>query len=76
MALSFRTNRLRETRKAQKVSGYDLQLLSNVRAQKIYLIERGLTRASSYEKFAIAGALGRPVEEIFPRELSRSREIV
>lgn len=76
MPLMSRKNRLREARKAGGFSGYDLQLITSVRAHKIYLIERGLARASSYERFALAQALDSPIDVLFPPEMERTTEVV
>ena len=75
MALRKRVNNLREIRTEEKLSGYDLQLLSSIPAQKIYLIERGLMKPWAFEKIALSKALKVSVEELFPEKLTLCREI-
>jgi len=60
---------LREFRRTQGRSGYDLQLLSGVGAQRIYFIERGLARPNKSERARLAAALNLPEEEIFPLKM-------
>jgi hypothetical protein len=75
MALRKRVNNLREIRARAKLSGYDLQILSSIPAQKIYLVERGLQKPWPFEKVALSKALRVLVEELFPKDLARCREI-
>ena len=75
MALWRKTNRLRELRRAQKKSGQDLQLLSNISAQTIYYIERGLKRPAPYEKAMLSEALGLSESEVFPSDLVHNRKV-
>jgi transcriptional regulator with XRE-family HTH domain len=69
MALMRSVNRLREIRLSKGLSGYDLQLLSDIDAKSIYAIERGLKHPSSFEKGALANALGHLEREIFPESM-------
>jgi transcriptional regulator with XRE-family HTH domain len=75
MPLMIRKNLLREIRRERRLSGYDLQLLSHIDAQAIYQIERGIKRPQSYEKNLLAEALGLRVEELFPKEMEKNREV-
>lgn len=75
MALRKKTNCLRELRLQKGLSGYDLQILSNVPAQEIYRIERGLKKPMPYEKALISDALGLREEVVFPDNLKYSSEI-
>lgn len=75
MPLMIRKNRLREIRKSQGFSGYDLQILSKIPAQDIYKIERGLKKPLPYEKALVAKALGISEDEVFPEEMQRNREV-
>jgi transcriptional regulator with XRE-family HTH domain len=75
MPLRKKRNCLREIRIQNGLSGYDLQILSNIPAQEIYRIERGLKRPMPYEKALISKALGLREEEIFPDELKHNNKI-
>ncbi len=75
MALRRKTNRLREIRLSQALSGYDLQILCHIPAQEIYRIERGLKRAKRYEKALLADALKAEESTIFPKDMELSAEI-
>ena len=76
MSLLKKKNRLRELRKAKEISGYDLQILSNIPAEVIYRIERGLKSPNRHEKALLSEALGLDEEEVFPSYLLRNPEIV
>jgi len=71
MPLRKVTNRLRETRRAKGFSGFDLQLVTNIPAQEIYKIERGLRRAVAWEKDRLATCLGVAEDELFPNNLGQ-----
>jgi putative transcriptional regulator len=76
MVLMCRKNRLREFREAKNLSGYDLQALSNITASVIYLIERGLKRPALYEQNRLSDAIAESVEDVFPEDMARNREVV
>ena len=76
MPLMRRVNKVREIRKALGISAYDLQAISSINAQSIYLIERGLKKPLPYEKALLAEALKVPIEELFPADLERNREVI
>jgi len=71
MPLRKKNNLLREYRRQSGLSGYDLQLLSGISAQAIYLIERGLKRPQRYEKALLSQALSTEEEKLFPNNLER-----
>jgi transcriptional regulator with XRE-family HTH domain len=75
MALFVRKNNLRKIRKEKKLSGYDLQLLTNIPAQSIYLIERGIKRPARHERHLISDALGLSVDSVFPDDLRLNDEV-
>lgn len=75
MPLRKKTNCLREIRIQKGLSGYDLQILSDIPAQEIYRIQMGLKRPMPYEKALISKALGLGEEEVFPDELKHNNEI-
>ena len=75
MPLRKKVNLLREIRTKHSLSGYDLQILSHISAQHIYLIERGLKKPQHYEKVLIAEALQIPISTIFPKHLEHTAEI-
>jgi transcriptional regulator with XRE-family HTH domain len=75
MALIIKKNRLRDIRNQKSLSAYDLQLLSFIPAQILYMIERGLKIPHSYEKERISKALNVPVDDIFPKEMERNQKI-
>ena len=76
MPLFRKCNNLREIRTKKALSGYDLQILSSVPAQNIYLIERGLKHPAVHEQRLLSIALDVPEEEIFPDELKACPEII
>lgn len=55
---------LRETRFFARKTLYDLWKITGVTAPKLSLAERGYTRLNLIEKEALAGALGKSVDEI------------
>jgi transcriptional regulator with XRE-family HTH domain len=69
MPLIVKKNRLREKRRELGFSGYDVQLLSGIGAQRIYFIERGLTHPNKSERARLAAALKVPEEEVFPPKM-------
>ena len=71
MPLRKKNNLLREHRMQVGLSGYDLQLLSGIPAQTIYLIERGLKRPQRYEKSLLSRALNIEEGKLFPNNLER-----
>lgn len=75
MPLRKRTNYLREARVRKGLSGYDLQILSNIPAQEIYRIERGLKRPKAYERALLSKALGAEEDRVFPKGLESNGEI-
>jgi DNA-binding XRE family transcriptional regulator len=75
MALIRKRNRLREIRRELGLSAFDLQLMCFVNHQRIYLIERGIVRPTHAQKVAIAEALKRSVEEIFPPQMARNQTL-
>lgn len=75
MALRKKVNCLREVRRSNGLSGYDLQILSRIPAQEIYRIERGLKRAKRYERALLAKALNTEESTIFPKDMELSAEI-
>ncbi len=75
MPLSRRCNNLREIRIQKGLSGYDLQILSHISAQSIYMIERGLKRPQRYEKHILSETLSVQEEELFPCDLEDSSKI-
>ena len=75
MALAKRKNRLREVRNTLGVSGYDLQLLSNINVQRIYLIERGLVNPNKSERARLAAALEFSENEVFPTTMRFNKQI-
>jgi len=75
MPLIVKKNRLREKRRELGFSGYDVQLLSGVVAQRIYFIERGLTRPNKSERARLAAALKLPEEEVFPKKMRFNSKI-
>ena len=76
MPLFRKCNNLREIRTEKGLSGYDLQILSSVPAQNIYLIERGLKHPAVHEKHLLSIALEVSEEEIFPDELKAFPKII
>lgn len=76
MPLYRKCNNLREIRIQKGFSGYDLQILSSVPAQAIYLIERGLKNSQAYERSLLSDALNVSEKELFPDDLKRSAEIL
>lgn len=72
MALRRIVNRLREARKSQGLSGYDLQILSRIPACDIYRIERGLLKPQNHHKILLSEVLGISVAELFPIELEKN----
>lgn len=76
MALMRCTNKLREVRIQKGFSGYDLQILSHIPAQTIYLIERGLKRPQCHERALLADALQVVEEDIFPKYLERNPLVI
>jgi transcriptional regulator with XRE-family HTH domain len=75
MPLIKKRNRLRDLRIEKGLSGYDLQILSHIPAQLIYLIERGIKNPQDYEKVLLSEALDIPVEKIFPKEMENNPKI-
>jgi len=75
MALIRRRNNLRKSRRTQGRSGYDLQLLSGVGAQRIYFIERGLAHPNKSERARLAAALELPEEKVFPLKMRFNSKI-
>jgi transcriptional regulator with XRE-family HTH domain len=75
MPIIRKSNRLRELRQAQGLSGYDLQVLTKINAQRVYFIERGIVRPNRAERVRISAALKLAEEQVFPREMQLSSEI-
>ena len=76
MALFKKRNRLREVRKAKNFSALDLQLMTFINHQRIYLIERGIAKPTHAQKVILAEALGVPLEQLFPANMSSNQEII
>jgi transcriptional regulator with XRE-family HTH domain len=69
-------NRLRQVRQEKGLSAIDLQVLTGIPYPRIYYFERGTHIPSNAQKESIAKALGCTVQEVFPAELERTREIL
>jgi transcriptional regulator with XRE-family HTH domain len=76
MALLRKRNRLREVRKAKGLSALDLQLMTPINHQRIYLIERGIVKPTHAQKVILSEALGVPLEQLFPADMSRNQDII
>ena len=75
MPLRKKSNNLREARRNKGFSGYDLQIRSGIRAQRIYHAERGLVNLSFAERHVLAKILEAPENEIFPEKKGRLDKI-
>jgi transcriptional regulator with XRE-family HTH domain len=75
MALFKKRNRLREVRKAKNFSALDLQLMTFINHQRIYLIERGIAKPTHAQKVILSETLGVPLEQLFPANMSSNQEI-
>jgi len=76
MALMRKRNRLRELRRAKNLSAIDLQLMTFINHQRIYLIERGVAKPTHAQKVILSEALGVPLEQLFPANMSRNQDII
>jgi hypothetical protein len=50
--------------------------MTPINHQRIYLIERGIVKPTHAQKVILSEALGVPLEQLFPADMSRNQDII